>query len=158
MATLADANILLRLAQPNSEQYIVAADAVEGCLHRNEQVVLCPQTFYEFWSVATRPVGTAGNGLGLSVEEALQEMRQFEDYFPLLPDTPAIYGEWRRLVEQWSITGRQAHDARLIATMLAHSIPTLLTFDIGRLGRYEQRGLVIAGYPLRVLHPADAAP
>lgn len=155
MSTLTDTNILLRLAQPNTPEYSVAADAAETFLHRGEPLLACPQTFYEFWSVATRPAGSPGNGLGLLVAEASARLQQFEDYFPLLPDTPAVYEAWRELIEQWEITGRQAHDARPIAVMVAHGIPNILTFDVGHFRRYEQRGIVIAGQPLRVLHPSD---
>jgi hypothetical protein len=52
-------------------------------------VFFCPQNIAEFWNVATRPAEI--NGLGFSVDEALQEIVNIESLLTLLPDTPAIY-------------------------------------------------------------------
>lgn len=155
MPVLLDTNHLLRVAQPEAPEYPVIADAIVKYLRAGDRPKLCPQNLYEFWSVATRPPGTAGNGLGMTVEEAAAEIEAFESFFPILPDTPAVYNEWRVLTRRWGITGRQAFDARLIATMIAHNVPHLLTLDVRHFRRYEQRGIVIAGQPLRILHPQD---
>ncbi len=91
MSPLVDTNILLRIAQPNTSEYSIAAHAVRNIVRQEGPMSACPQTFYEFWSVATRPTGSPGNGLGLPLAEASVRLRQFEDFFPLLPDTPAVY-------------------------------------------------------------------
>lgn len=155
MPILLDTNQLLRIAQPEAPEYPVVTEAIVKCLRARDRPSLCPQNLYEFWSVATRPQGTAGNGLGMTVEEADAEIEGFESFFPILPDTPAVYNEWRALTRRWGITGRQSFDARLIAAMIVHGIPALLTFDVGHFKRYEERGIVIAGQALRILHPQD---
>ncbi len=43
--------------------------------------------------MATRPAER--NGLGLSPEEVLQEVRSIEKSLTLLPDIPAIYSAWK---------------------------------------------------------------
>jgi predicted nucleic acid-binding protein len=96
--------------------------------------------------VATRPV--AQNGLGLSTPEAASELMRLKSMFPLLPDTPAIYQVWENLVIQHQVSGKPAHDARLVAAMLVHGITSILTFDKTGFSRY-------AG--VEVVHPADAA-
>jgi hypothetical protein len=54
--------------------------------------------------------------------------------------------EWRRLVVACSVAGVQVHDARLVAAMLAHGVPQLLTLN----------GRDFARYPgIAVLHPRD---
>jgi hypothetical protein len=46
--------------------------------------------------VATRPV--ASNGLGFSVALTLVELEKIEQFLSVLPDSPAVYVEWKRLV------------------------------------------------------------
>jgi len=53
MKILVDTNILLRLAQPTHPQYAEAADAVRVLIGRTDELILVPQSFYEFWVVAT---------------------------------------------------------------------------------------------------------
>jgi hypothetical protein len=59
-------------------------------------VFFCAQNIAEFWNVATRPVER--NGLGLSSEEVLQEVGNIEKSLTLLPDIPAIYDAWKKIV------------------------------------------------------------
>ncbi len=96
--------------------------------------------------VATRPVSQ--NGLGLSTSEAAAELARLKSMFPLLADTPAIYPVWESLVIQYRVSGKPAHDARLVAAMRVHGLTTILTFDRSGFSRY-------AG--IEVLHPAAAA-
>ncbi|MGA3102644.1 MAG: hypothetical protein ABSD61_12345 [Terracidiphilus sp.] len=69
-----------------------------------------------------------------------------EILFPLLPDTPAIYPEWRRLVVTSKTTGARTHDARLAAALYVHGITHILTFNVGDFRRFDQ---------LTAVHPAD---
>jgi predicted nucleic acid-binding protein len=51
-----------------------------------------------------------------------------------------IYGgdEWRRLVGAHAVSGKSAHDARLVAAMKVHGITHILTFNSGDFGRYPE--------------------
>jgi predicted nucleic acid-binding protein len=100
----------------------------------------------ELWVVATRP--PSQNGLGLSTTEAAAELMRLKSMFPLLPDTPAIYPVWESLVIQYRVSGKPAHDARLVAAMHVHGLTAILTFDKTGFSRY-------AG--IEVVCPADAA-
>jgi len=84
--------------------------------------------------VATRPI--AQNGLGLSIPEAASELTLQKRMFPLLPDTPAIYQVWGNLVIQYQVSGKPAHDARLVAAMQVHGLTVILTFDRTGFSRY----------------------
>jgi predicted nucleic acid-binding protein len=55
----------------------------------------------------------------------------------LLPEDPLVHEEWRRLVVGVSIVGRQAHDARLAASMIVHQIPRILTFNTADFRRFS---------------------
>ena len=59
-----------------------------------------------------------------------------ERLFHLLPDTPAIYTEWRRLVMQIGVSGVQVHDARIAACLRVHGVTRLLTLNTKDFARY----------------------
>jgi predicted nucleic acid-binding protein len=129
-----------------SPEHDLAVSSVETLHRRGENVLITPQNLIEFWSVATRPVNV--NGLGMSPEQADQDVQQLEQLFPLLPDTPDIFAEWRRLVVTVGVSGRQVHDARLVSVMLTHGVTHLLTFNPGDFTRYPG---------ITVVHPQDIA-
>jgi predicted nucleic acid-binding protein len=134
MSILLDTNILTRSIQLNHPMRPLAEDAVAILRGQNEQLCLVPQILYEFWVVCTRP--TAQNGLGMSVAETAAEMVRLKAFFHLLDDTAAILTEWERLVTQYQVVGKSAHDARLVAALLVHGVPRILTFNEQNFRRY----------------------
>ena len=50
------------------------------------------------------------------------QIELIEDTLELLPDTPTIYQESKRLVVQHGVMGAKVHDARLVAAMAMHGI------------------------------------
>jgi hypothetical protein len=86
---------------------------------------IVPQSLYEFWVVATRPI--ANRGLGLTLAQAQTELTTIKRFFPLISDTPAIYPEWENLVTQHAVSGRNGHDTLYVAAMTVHGITHLLT-------------------------------
>lgn len=51
--------------------------------------------------MATRPLDQ--NGLGLSNDAVLHEVAVIEKWFALLPDTAAIYVEWKEIVRRHKV-------------------------------------------------------
>jgi predicted nucleic acid-binding protein len=147
MTVLLDSNVLLRLAQATHPMHPIARAAVTSLQQAGKILHTVPQTLYEFWVVTTRPV--AANGLGLTAAETDAELNRIEVLFSLLPDTPAVFAEWRRLVVHHQITGKKAHDARLVASMAVHGLTHLLTFNSADFAPYT--GIV-------VLDPTTAPP
>jgi predicted nucleic acid-binding protein len=126
---LIDSNVLLRSAVTTSARNPSAAGAIAVLLAQGEELLLAPQVLMEFWSVATRPV--AVNGFGWPVDVVRDEIAKLLDQFPLLPETPVVFGEWLRLVTKHRVIGKHAHDTRLVAMMNAHQVARLLTFNTG---------------------------
>jgi hypothetical protein len=77
-------------------------------------------------------------------------LAEFETTLVLMPDTPAVYGEWKRLVGDHSVMGKNAHDARIVAAMAVHGISHLLTFNGRDFKRFQN---IIA-----VIEPTDLSP
>ena len=128
MATyLADTNLLLRLADPESPQHPVVTQALARLLGQGDEVYVTPQNFIEFWAVATRPV--EANGFGWNGERTAQEVTEMQRRFPMLPDLPEIFPHWLELVRRLPVHGKRVHDARLAAVLEAHAVEHLITFN-----------------------------
>src|SRR5713101_2383464 len=125
MRVLVDTNILLRSAQPSHPLCAQATHAVSKLLRQKDAVFFCPQNIAEFWNVASRPAEM--NGLGLSQEEVLEEVNSIESLLTLLPDIPAFYSVWKRIVQDHRVQGVKVYDARLVAVMSVYAIDSVLT-------------------------------
>jgi predicted nucleic acid-binding protein len=136
MKYLVDTNILLRLVQKNSPMHLDAQRAIFTLKKQGVFLCIIPQNIIEFWAVATRPIEK--NGLGLSINQAEEETEKVKKIFILKVDTPAIFAEWESLVIKYQVMGKQVHDARLVAAMLAHNITHLLTFNIDDFKRFSE--------------------
>jgi predicted nucleic acid-binding protein len=134
MSVLVDTNVLLRRTQPDHPSYTLAVESVAKLLAAAEPVYFTLQNITEFWNVATRPA--ANNGLGLSVALTLSEVEKIERLLAVLPDAPAVYSEWKRLVVQHGVMGVKVHDAKLVAMMKVHGVRRILTFNTDDFLRY----------------------
>lgn len=137
MSYLVDSNVLLRLVYRRDSMHVDAQRAYTT-LRQQDQSLLCivPQNLIEFWAVATRP--TSANGLGLTIEEAAHESSLLKSLFILKPDRPEIYTIWEQLVINYKVRGKQAHDTRLVASMIFHQITYLLTFNTDDFKRFSE--------------------
>jgi predicted nucleic acid-binding protein len=144
MRVLVDTNILLRSAQPNHPLGAQATHAVSKLIRQKDAVFFCSQTIAEFWNMATRPGDR--NGLGLSHEEALQEVASIERLLTLLPDIPAIYVVWKEIVRDHKVQGVKVYDARLVATTNIYAVESVLTFNAADFKRYKS---------ITALHPSS---
>ncbi|HEX5734183.1 MAG TPA: type II toxin-antitoxin system VapC family toxin [Blastocatellia bacterium] len=152
MLYLTDTNVLLRLAEPRHPMHAAAQNAINTLVTDNNGVCVIPQNIIEFCNVATRQVDQ--NGLGFTHQQTLAEVEKIERLFLLIPDTPAIYGEWKRLVFAYSVSGRQVHDARIAAAMNIQGITHLLTFNKDDFKRFTG---IVAVSPVELPPPPQSA-
>lgn len=144
MAYLVDTNVLLRRVRLSDPQHGAARAAIERLVSGGEILYIVAQNMIEAWNVLTRPVER--NGFGMTPAQADAAVQQFENFFPILPETKMIYTHWRRLVVAHDVSGVQVHDARLVAAMLTHGVEHLLTFDTDDFKRFAE---------IVVVHPYD---
>lgn len=131
-----DTNILLRWSDADSPEHDICLRAVDHLLERQEGVYCCAQVLIEYWAVLTRPRDV--NGLGFSVVEAARRLSRFDETLECLPEPPDIAQRWRKVVMEHGVSGKQAHDARLVALMLSHGISQLLTLNTSDFARYPE--------------------
>ena len=140
MVYLVDTNVLLRFADRTHSLHPVARTAVRQLRQDGHRLQVTAQNCVEFWNVATRPI--TRNGFGLTTADTGWLLSLIERLFPLLPDTPTFYPEWRRLVMAFNVVGVQVHDARLVAAMHVHAVTHILTFNTADFTRYAVRGII----------------
>jgi predicted nucleic acid-binding protein len=140
MIYLADTNFALRFAFKQNPQHQTVRQAGRVLRTRGDEIHIVPQTCVEFWNAATRPA--KNNGFGFSVSDADFFLRLIERVFPLLPDNAGVHKEWRKLVFQFSVSGVQVHDARIVAAILVHQVTHILTFNTTDFARYASLGIV----------------
>ena len=140
-----DTNILARSVQENHPMHASAKQSVKALLDRGDEVCVLSQNLYELWVTATRPLEQ--NGLGLSAPQAQMHLTEFETTLVPVLDVPTVYAEWKRLVGQRTVIGKNAHDARIVAAMVVHGISHLLTFNVRDFKRFQDI--------ITVLEPTD---
>jgi predicted nucleic acid-binding protein len=132
---LVDTNILLRIARRFDPQHAIVDAALASLAGQNTTLCFTHQNIAELWNAMTRPV--VRNGFGLSAIEAEREVRAIETGMSLLPDSAAVYQEWRRIVVKHNVGGVQVHDARLAAAMYVHGVSHILTLNVADFSRFE---------------------
>lgn len=130
---LLDTNILLYLAHENAAFHSITSEAIRA-LEPVAELYVSPQNLIEFWRVCTRP--EANGGFNHSPQETAKRLDIIEARFPILPDNPEIFTQWRSLVLEYRVSGRQVHDARLAAVMIAGAIPAILTKNVSDFRRF----------------------
>ncbi len=124
---LLDTNIVLRFSNPSDEHHGLVTESVAILLMRADECYLTAQVLIELWVVATRPINV--NGLGWSVEQTCNVIDQLIERFPVAEEIPQIFSTWLTLVTENQIQGKRAHDARIVAVMLASGISHVLTLN-----------------------------
>jgi predicted nucleic acid-binding protein len=127
MAILVDTNILVATLDHRQAAHSQCAGVLLPSVAFRWDLKLCAQSMIEFWSVGTRPLNV--NGLVLTPSHAALALDEFAQVLPCLPEPPDITDHWRRLVTTYNVSGKAAHDARIVAFMVAHGIDTLLTLN-----------------------------
>ena len=99
--------------------------------------------------------GLGSRGYGLSIAEADRRLRVIERLFQVLPDSPAAYQAWRRLIVTHVVQGVQVHDARLVALMQVDGIAHILTLNGSDFTRYPG---ILPIAPTSLPPPSQATP
>lgn len=129
-----------------------ATRALTRLREQGERLCVARQNLIEFRNVASRPLDK--NDLGLTTAEADLELDIAERDFDTLPENDLIYDVWRQLIAAKGVSGKQVHDARLVAFMLVYGVTHLLTFNGADFKRFEVLPAEM-GTGIVVVRPAD---
>ena len=67
---------------------------------------------------------------------AAREIENLQRFFRLLPSTPEVLEAWKRTVASLGVSGKQTHDAHLVAVMQVYAVASILTFNTAHFKRF----------------------
>ena len=145
---LIDTNIWTRRLQSGHQHHETSQNALESLIKRGDELFVTPQVLIELTGFLTRPLlvrdaqgHEVNGGLGLSIGQALQEVATIETICDLLPETPTLWSEWKRLVLLCPPQGKAVHNARHAATIKVNNLTHVLTFNTEDFSRHASEGI-----------------
>ena len=130
-----DTNVLVVARAANAPGH-EAALSIIAATRREEPLRISRQVLREYLAVVTRPQTWASP---LPMRDALSDVSRFASAFELLEDSQGVTDMLAMLCRDVDVTGKQVHDANIVATMLAHGERRLATFNVKDFRRYGQR-------------------
>jgi predicted nucleic acid-binding protein len=122
---LVDTNILLEATDERRAHHQAATDLLSNRPHLR----LCAQVIREYLVVATRPAARSANGLGMTRQDALENVRAFRERMRLLPEEKPLLPALFALMESVPCAGKRIHDANLVACAIVHGIRHVVTLN-----------------------------
>ena len=129
-----DTNVLLDATVPSRTNHVRVTNLLRS-LPGVASLCISGQVVREYVGVCTRP--RSANGLGLSTTDSLTNSRAFLRITSFLEETSAVTQKWIDLVENYGVSGKQVHDACIVATMLVHGVTNLVTANLSDFRRYQ---------------------
>lgn len=132
--TFIDTNILVRSTVLKAPLHSEARQAIQDRQDLGSRLWVSQQVLREYMVNLTRPQTYADPP---PVEVVLADVRDFQRRFSIAEDSPAVMEKLLELIGQIPIGGKQVHDANIVATMLVHGIPALLTHNVSDYNRFR---------------------
>lgn len=129
-----DTNVLLAATDEARDDYSDAVTALNVWPASGMVLYTSGQILREYLAVATRPV--EGNGLGLAQSAAVSNARALRTRLHLMAEDGKVSNRLLELLDAVECTGKQVHDASVVATMLVHGIDTVITSNVEDFTRF----------------------
>jgi predicted nucleic acid-binding protein len=123
-AIFIDTNILVYANIAESALHSKALESLETIQSSYENHWISRQILREYISAVTK-VDPAMKPL--SSVTIIKRIQYFEEIFNIAEDSSSVTKNLLAILEKIIIRGRKIHDANIVATMLSHNIPTLIT-------------------------------
>ena len=132
-----DTNVLLAATDEGRAEHDQALGIVNDWPGHGTTLYTSGQIMREYLAVASRPAEQ--NGLGMRLADALANVRAFRARTSLLAEDGKVADRLLTLLDDISCSGKQVHDANVVATMLVHGIGTIVTINLVDFGRFERQ-------------------
>jgi predicted nucleic acid-binding protein len=131
-----DSCVLVAATDKNRKGHHDALTVLELWPARGTELYLSGQIQREYLAVATRP--EVVNGFGLSLADALDNVRAFRDRATLLAESGKVSDRLLGLLREVTCCGKAVHDANLIATVLVHGVQAVVTSNLADFARFQR--------------------
>jgi len=130
-----DTNILIYANVATAPLHEAVLKALRDAHQARRPLWISRQVLREFIATRTRPQTFAQTS---TPDVVIKRVRYLEEHFAVADDTAAVTGQLVKLLGAFKIGGKQIHDANIVATMLAHDIPCLLTHNAKDFERFGE--------------------
>jgi predicted nucleic acid-binding protein len=134
-ALFVDTNILVFLTNSASPWHSDALRAISDARAAQVRLVISTQVVREYLAVGSREVAGAP---GLPRDVVVANANAFRKRFDVLSETADVLDELLALVDRVNVSGKQIHDANIVATMRAHGIRRPLTHNVSDFLRFDE--------------------
>jgi predicted nucleic acid-binding protein len=124
-----DTNVLVYADQPTSIFHHAARAAILSFEAAGDELWISPRIIREYLAVMTRANPSLPDQAPLTPAVAAKAAERLLTTFWIADEGPDVSVRLLSLVAARGISGRLAHDANIVATMLAHDIMRLATFN-----------------------------
>lgn len=129
-----DTNVLVYAAVEDSPFRRLAWQAMKTCSVSSAPVWISRQVLREYLATMTRP---HPNAPAIPVLTAVKQVLHFESRFRIAEDGPAVTQALLSLLQEVPVSGKQVHDANIVATALAYDIRCILTNNVDDFNRFS---------------------
>ena len=129
-----DTNVLVYANVMESPLHQLAIKTIQSYYDIGTELWISRQILREYIAVLTRPqIFTKP----VSVSVVADRIRFFQSYFQVAEENPQITEVLLTLIERFGISGKQVHDANIIATMQVYGIQNLITHNVSDFKRFS---------------------
>ena len=132
MATKDDKGLFIDTNVLETPLHKQAWAAINAAHEAGRAIWISRQVIREYLVTLTRPQTFTT----LPREMVLEQITRFIMCFEVADDTAAVTEQLVKLMANVQIGGKQAHDANIVASMLAYDIPCLLTHNVRDFERF----------------------
>ncbi len=129
-----DTNVLLSAVDARRALHGHALQVLNVLPNQGVELCVSGQIIREFLAVCTRPVDV--NGLGLSIRLAVRNAEAIVERSTILEETRRVTERLLRIAQTAKCTGKQLHDANLVATMQEHGLTRLVSDNLSDFRRF----------------------
>ncbi len=130
-----DTNILVYAHLALAPLHATAVAALQGLLAAGAELWISRQTLREYLSAMTQPGALTGS-ISIPLPSLLADVRSFAADFRIAEDSQVVTDNLLILIGAIPVAGKQIHDANIVASMQAYSVPKLLTHNIADFKRF----------------------
>ena len=142
-----DTNVLVFANIEEAPLHVVALPAIRSLEQRGIAVWISRQVLREYLATLSRPQAFTPP---IPAEKLGSQVRSFINRFHIAEDNVQVTERLLDLIQQFPTGGKQVHDANIVATMLTHNIPVLLTHNTDDFTRFSS---LITVLPLETKTP-----
>jgi predicted nucleic acid-binding protein len=139
-----DTNVLVYARDTGSPWHTDAVTTLDRLTNGGVELWASRQVLREYLATMSRQGGRAAVPSAASL---IADVQGFLTRFRIAEDGPAVTAHLLTLLSRVSCGGKQVHDANIVATMLAHAVPNLLTNNPGDFARFASYITVVPLVP-----------